>query len=1621
MIVHSHHLFRTTINVHNDSLLYSFHSSFFFLFFFFRHITFQLIVLIEHSLADCSYTQPLFVMEWAQSGNIIETAFPRHRNSISHYYRPSSSGMVSPVKNIASRYLEALQETTPSRSPLSTTLKFNSNVKLAKKTTLESPDLDDLARQINIETPRIAPLVRTSFDAPSATVSSFKTTPRSESRDSRGTRTSTTSRQQLSSATKCQKDSRGYEYLCRILAIKNWLQIVLGEEITQSPAELISYVQNGIHLAKLANIFLPTKKAVYTNDSRLEFRHTENINRFFRLLQYLDIPDLFRFELTDLYDAKDVPKVWFCLHAMSYIINQMDSTYPTIENLVGSLEFDDGDLRTANRALSGHSLPNFASADGSNASPGSNSYMNKTLTFKSPSKIPPRPKLAPEAASDDPFREKNPTAQLPKNYELNSVRRPDLSIPVYNTPQTSPVPDSSRYSSSSPELDNYVTNVIKLQALSKGAIFRYKMFVDKIMLRSFDAELTTLFSVIRGNMSRKRSVHRHRDDLLLFEEHIVKLQSIARSNMLRRFLGYSFSTQDEQCVRRLQSVCRGSLLRTRRNVTQTVLRENEQKITCLQSVLRAKSIYSKVSTIAPVRTQIEGEMVKFQSACRRFLYQRQEKNGLVSQVSGKDLLEIQAIIRGGQTRNKVRVCLRTLGREKFNLRELQSIARGGVLRTRLCNNVLITLLGEDIKMNEMFAKARGNAIRKRMQYKKAVLEYVAESEVIPIQSIFRGVLARFKMDMDLEDVYEHVNSIITLQARIRANAVTSDIKQMNTHYNDNIDKVIQAQSLIRSKYTQNAYKALINMKNPPVSVVRKFAYLLSDSGLDYQEEMELNKLKDVILEKSKNNEDLELQIENLDIKLSLLDKNKISIEDFMRQNNKFQAYKPARPKTMNVKALENLNKSAKKRIELYQTMFYFLQTRPSYWLRLYKQHPSPERDNYIKSLEYQVLLIFPILKGSVNNHSREEFFFLKFICSLMEMDMTRSRNIADITKAKSALWLDFMADFNNHVYQRMHLKLIFGRMVTRIIDDDELTFESDPSKIYAHMRHRETRVHGSSSRKEEISPQEAIKDQGVSAAFVRNLIALREAATDSMEVIQKSVSEIPLHVRILAKQAYDLSVITFPDQNEQQHLAVAGVVLTKHYFSSIMLFPENFGYSTKDAYTTTMGLPDRRSENLKYLSRVLLQVFSMKPFSDNFMKPLNDYVLSSVNSTRALIKEVINVKLLEVEFEMNDYDDIVSHLKPQLTMKVSDMIAVEKMVTNHLEVVAPSFDDQLHSIATELYELVNSADDFVTLTEIGSLTLTLSPKTQEDTVADSKVRTLLSQAKRCLLYIIRVQDGDDLLELFIHGIKPVHEEKFREIIQSESDGSKTSSDSNPYRKSFLGDMTKMSYIDLKKLSLKVILQLESLHIVTRKNSFQELLNLIVVDIKTKDSQRVSRKMQLKIANQTVNKLLEKEKFLKRQLDDYNSHIDQILGEMQLRPKEKKLFNIIPVFSKQYFYHRQLKKNNRLPKFGSYKYSAKKLLEQNVVKDFSGMLQAKFASSSKLDFMFSCHKLGSFVIEAANGSVNIPGACTTITLDQLLDHQYEKKKTWDMFDGMVTFDTENLSALIFRKFYDIKRD
>lgn len=71
---------------------------------------------------------------------------------------------------------------------------------------------------------------------------------------------------------------------------------------------------------------------------------------------------------------------------------------------------------------------------------------------------------------------------------------------------------------------------------------------------------------------------------------------------------------------------------------------------------------------------------------------------------------------------------------------------------------------------------------------------------------------------------------------------------------------------------------LVNAENPPMAVVRKFVHLLDQSDQDFQEELELMKLREEVVTLIRSNQQLENDLNLMDIKIGLLVKNKITLQ-----------------------------------------------------------------------------------------------------------------------------------------------------------------------------------------------------------------------------------------------------------------------------------------------------------------------------------------------------------------------------------------------------------------------------------------------------------------------------------------------------------------------------------------------------------------------------------------------------------------------------------------------------------------------------------------------------------------------------------------------------------------------
>ena len=297
---------------------------------------------------------------------------------------------------------------------------------------------------------------------------------------------------------------------------------------------------------------------------------------------------------------------------------------------------------------------------------------------------------------------------------------------------------------------------------------------------------------------------------------------------------------------------------------------------------------------------------------------------------------------------------------------------------------------------------------------------------------------------------------------------------------------------------------------------------------------------------------------------------------------------------------------------------------------------------------------------------------------------------------------------------------------------------------------------------------------------------------------------------------------------------------------------------------------------------------------------------------------------------------------------------------------------------------------------------------------DAEVKTLFIETKRCILYIIRVQSGANLMEIMVKPIAMEDEDRWEGLVRDELSAGSRKRGAYAEANSII-DIASMSYYELKRTALENILHLEKMGRLTRHNHYQDLLNAIAVDIRTKHRRRIQRQRELEGVRLTLARLNDQAVYLDQQLKTYNDYIEQAMVTLQNK-KGKKRF-LMP-FTKQWDHERELQRSGRIPKFGSFKYSAQELFNRGILISWHGYNERQYY---QIDLTIASNEVGVFSIEGSSGSIAMPGASAQVPLDDLLQAQFNGTQFLEFFgQGTGLRVSVNLFLhLIMRKFYKDK--
>ncbi|XP_015229906.1 PREDICTED: ras GTPase-activating-like protein IQGAP1 [Cyprinodon variegatus] len=426
---------------------------------------------------------------------------------------------------------------------------------------------------------------------------------------------------------------------------------------------------------------------------------------------------------------------------------------------------------------------------------------------------------------------------------------------------------------------------------------------------------------------------------------------------------------------------------------------------------------------------------------------------------------------------------------------------------------------------QLQAKIRGFLVRKKHSQRMEYLRH-QEHHVVKLQACWRGYRQRRIYIARMNLLQKSVASVVKIQSIVKMWKAKRKYSQRLQFFRDHEKEIIKIQAFLKANKARDDYRTLTGASDPPLSVVRKFVHLLEQSPRDLQEEQEVTRLREEVVTKIRSNQQMEKDLNLMDIKIGLLVKNRITLQDVVLHNKKMKNKKNKTSKDDQTAGdglgIKGLSKGKRRKLEAYQHLFYLLQTNPSYLAKLIFQMPQN------KSTKFLDTVIFTLYNYASNQ--REEYLLLRLFKTALEEEInSKVDQIQEIVTGNPTV-IKMVVSFNRGARGHNVLRQLLAPVVKDIIDDKSLSTNTNPVEVYkAWVNQLETATGEASKLPYEVTPEQAMSHEEVRNRLQASSVALRSTTDKVLNLIVSSLDNIP-NLLVLEH----LEAIS-PDRNDLLH------------------------------------------------------------------------------------------------------------------------------------------------------------------------------------------------------------------------------------------------------------------------------------------------------------------------------------------------------------------------------------------------------------------------------------------------------------------------------------------------------
>nr|CAD7568265.1 unnamed protein product [Timema californicum] len=1293
-----------------------------------------------------------------------------------------------------------------------------------------------------------------------------------------------------------------YEYLCHLEEAKTWLQAVLKEKLPPT-TELEENLRNGVYLAKLANHIAPEVvplSRIYDieqkryNIAGLQFRHTDNINYWRKVLEVSGLPLTFHPETTDVYDKKNMPRVVYCLHALSTHLFKQGKA-PLIQDLYGKVVFTDAEIDKMRLELDKYDvhMPAFQKIGGilTNDMAGDSSALhaavmdiNEALDKQSMNDsyvADMYDEILTQAEIQGHIVSVNENASVGKiNAALDfgtwldllkalqdlSLDLPSISefaAPLYfeemktdkldlgKDLQLSDVEASVRFLS----LIAAVTQAVDMGNcdLAWDAIFNSQtQFMD--LEHAFKSKYFMALKACRQQKLSERSkcplltymdiqecidqVNQQNEDdnqlIVALKQLDVAVKKNDASSVLTALQSPVFNIGENiepDCAPLYIQLLKCKLDQKQNGEEEMALWLEDVQTLPKQAAEEIKDAHSACKTLSAVHSALKGNNQELLRSALR------AGNLTISPCTQRTMSKFY---------NTLLECKRKKEMKYSCPWVVYQSPRNVVAYLNIETDKCVWKKPKQFQLGSVYLSMKD--IKNVISYIKAACDSkVAEQTIVRLQALIRGYLIRKRVSERRKLFQNSLSYIIKIQE----------------------DKIVKVQALWRGYKARQAFLSIFKQPQPPLSIVKHFAPLLEFCADDYQRDLQLQNLKSEVVQAIRRNQELAKHLDAMDLKIGLLVRNRVTLQDVVAHGTTLNDLAKSSSITdpHQSRGLKSLTKESRKLLDDYQHLFYLLQTNPCYLSKLIFCLPPSGSNKFLQTV---ILSLF-----NFGANCREEYLLLKLFRSALHEEIRNNyEKLSDVMMA-NPLVLKLVVSFSRQFAGANSLRTILGPLVDNILTNKALVIDTNPVDIYKCWRSElEMKTGKTSDLPYSVNTEEALKYEEVRKRLASSLDSLKMCTIVFLERITQSLPAIPYGMVYMAKVLKTALSQKFPKAQEKDLLKVVGNLIYYQYINSAIVAPDVYDIINTPPNFTLSALQRR---NLASIAKILQFAAAKKGFGDEcqHLMCLNNFIVECHERFKRFFKQCCDVEELEEHFNVHEFSEATLISRPVIFITLQEICDTHKLLLEYQDHIAPDPMDPLSELLEDLGSdpslatLLGKHPEDPALRQLAKAEacLTLVNKYEDPGEDDTDINKLFIKAKELLVAILPCLHGCNLVEALNSSDTPTQQRLFEELQARRIKQPKPTQEMNVS----LGACKEQLKEHLRRLELEGM--------VSHRDGYQNLVTAVAQNICNKGRYRDSRRREMETLKAAKLGLEHKAAFYQDQVNYYNIYIKKCLENL----------------------------------------------------------------------------------------------------------------------------------------------